>query len=105
MTAVPEWKDATGFKGAGWLKWFKRFRSVVDIFPSSLPLSGYLRFKASSTMSFPQYIRMGLIRQTAVSTVSKPGEQRQNAVTSLTAFSLGIRLDFVVTANLTWGYL
>jgi hypothetical protein len=54
MTAVPEWKDATGFKGAGWLKWFKRFRSVVDIFPSSLPLSGYLRFKASSTMSFPQ---------------------------------------------------
>ena len=52
MTAVPEWKDATGFKGAGWLKWFNRFRSVVDIFPSSLPLSGYLRFKASSTMSF-----------------------------------------------------
>ena len=48
---------------------------------------------------------MGLLRQTAVSTVSKPGEQRQNAVTSLTAFSLGIRLDFVVTANLTWGYL
>ena len=46
---------------------------------------------------------MGLLRQSAVSTVSKPGEQRQSAVTSLTAFSLGIRLDFVVTANFDLG--
>ena len=54
MTAFPEWEGATGFKGAGRLKWFNRFRSVLDIYPSSLPLSGYLRFKASSTMSFPR---------------------------------------------------
>ena len=44
---------------------------------------------------------MGLLRQTAVSTVSKPGKQKQNAVTSLAVVSLFIRLDFIVTTNLT----
>lgn len=49
--------------------------------------------------------RIRLPTQTAVSAVSKPQKQSQNAVASFTAVCLGISLAFVVNANLTLSVL